>query len=398
MSQKKVNSWQIVSGILLFGNITWTPVQNKLLAQSVAANPLEIEIDRSDPVIPLGYQKRQLSTFEINRIKREIKRLDLDAKQKLQGDTEQAFKLWYRQLKLARALGTETEIAALGRVGAIAWQANRGADLRNIANRLIAIESETDLDKLPSKQLEQLANSYQQVRYLDRAIAIYEQILAKHKQHQNLSKIAENRQLLGELYLSNFDYQKAANTYRELLKTALTKSPGESQISFYQQTLSDIYDRTGQTKQALKVKTDLIATYKTEGKSERLARLELAIATDYEILNRIPESAAAYERAFNSALAEQQLAIANDALTGLGNLYQKEKKYQKAIATYTRLLPIQRQSYNHYGSIDTHDRLGTIYLKLKQPQPAKQHFKQALELARGLDYRVNYFNTRIEQL
>ena len=368
------------------------------LAQNQPLNPLEVEIDRSDPIIPFGYQKRKLSTFEINRIKREMNRLARQAQKESKGNMEHAFKLWYRQLKLARAVNTETEVEALGKVGEIAWQANRGEDLRNVSNRLMAIESEIGVNNLSASQLEQFSNAYQQVRYLDRAIAIYEQILANNKQQGSSIAVAENRQALGKLYLANFNYQKAANTYQKLIETALTKSPIDKKISFYQQTLSDIYDRTSQTKQALNVKLDLITTYKASGKLDRLATLELALARDYQTLNNTDRAVESYGRATTLASSNKQLTVANDALKGLAKLYQTVGKTDEAIASYTKLLKLQRQSYNHYGLINTYDSVGKIYLRLEQRQQAKQVFQQALEMARDLDYKINYFTTQIEKL
>ena len=389
-----MNNYRIVFSVLLAGSIILAPIQN-IQAQPQPTNPLEIEIDKSDPVIPLGYKKRELSAFEINRIKREMDRLDRNAKKEWQqGKANKAFELWYRQLKLARAVGIEAEIAALGEVGEIAWQNNRSEDLRNIANRLKTIESEIEIESASVELLEQFATAYQQVRYLEQAIAIYQQILQSNRRSNSVAR--SNLEILGELYLAQFDYPQAAKTYEQLLAPARSKSQIDSQTSFYLQTLADIYDRTEQIKPAIATKKRLIQYYTTANKTAKLAKLELAIAQDYETLNQTQEAAAAYERAFS--LAEEQLAIADDALTGLGELYQREGENHKAIDTFNKLVKIQRQSYNYYGLVDTYDTLGKIYLKSDRDKQAKQHFQKALELARDLDYKVNYFTSQIKKL
>ena len=389
-----MNNYRIVFSVLLAGSIILAPIQN-IQAQPQPTNPLEIEIDKSDPVIPLGYKKRELSAFEINRIKREMDRLDRNAKKEWQqGKANKAFELWYRQLKLARAVGIEAEIAALGEVGEIAWQNNRSEDLRNIANRLKTIESEIEIESASVELLEQFATAYQQVRYLEQAIAIYQQILQSNRRSNSVT--ISNLEILGELYLAQFDYPQAAKTYEELLAFTRLKSQADSQTSFYLQTLADIYDRTEQIKPAIATKKRLIQYYTTANKTAKLAKLELAIAQDYETLNQTQEAAAAYERAFS--LAEEQLAIADDALTGLGELYQREGENHKAIDTFNKLVKIQRQSYNYYGLVDTYDTLGKIYLKSDRDKQAKQHFQKALELARDLDYKVNYFTSQIKKL
>ena len=392
------NYW-VVFSVLLAGSIILAPIHNNLLAQPKTTNPLEIEIDKSDRVIPLGYKKRELSTFEINRIKREMDRLDRNAKQELQqGEGDTAFELWYRQLRLARAVGIKTEIAALGEAGEIAWQANRGEDLRNIANRLKTIESQIEIESTSDELLEQFAKAYQQVRYIEQAIAIYQQILQSNKARANSAAVELNLKTLGELYLAQFNYPEAAETYEELLALTQSKSQVDSEIDSYLQTLVDIYDRTEQTKSAIATKKRLIQSYTAAEKTAKLASIELAIAFDYEALNQTQEAVAAYDRAFTLASAERQLAIANDALEGLGKLYQKEGENKKAIATLNRLLDVQRESYNYYGLVNTYDMLGKMYLKLAQTKVAKKYFQQALELAKTLNYKVSYFNNQIKKL
>jgi tetratricopeptide (TPR) repeat protein len=389
-----VNSWKIVLSVLLAGGINLFCVHHKLLAQSQIANPLQTGVDRRDPVIPPGYGRRKLSTFEIYRLEQKINQLQQTASQELQqGNPNRAFELWYRQLKLARAINTEVEIEALGKVGAIAWQENRAVDLRNIANRLMAIEKGITIADLSPQLLESLATAYQQVRYLEQAIAIEQQILKNSKQQQNLVAVAENLKILGELYVANFDYSLAVKTYQELLTLAESKSNLE-QVNFYLTTLIDLYDRTGQIKPAIAARKRLIKNY-TNNKLDQVAGLELAIAHDYEALNQTTKAREAYERGFTLASATQQLAIANDALESLGKLYLKKRQEQKAIATFTQLEKVQRQSYNHYGLINTYDTLGKIYLKLEQKKEAKQCFQQALELAKALDYKVEYFKQLI---
>jgi tetratricopeptide (TPR) repeat protein len=399
-----MNSWQILFSILLAGIINLFSVQHKLLAellsQSQVANPLQIEVDSSDPVIPSGYGKRELSSFEIYRIEQEIAKLEQTATAELQqGNPHRAFELWYRQLKLARAINPKVEIEALGKVGAIAWQENRASDLRNIANRLMAIEQKIAVANLSPELLKRFATAYEQVRYLEQAIAINQQILSNSKQQQNLVAVAENLKTLGKLYVAKFNYREAAETYQELLTLAESKSNSKQseQVNFYLNTLIDLYDRTDRIKPAIDTKKRLIANYIASKKLDRVAALALAIAHDYETLNQTTEAKESYHQAFELASTNQQLAIANNSLDSLGKLYLREGQEQKAIATFTQLLEIQHRSYNHYGSIDTYDTLGKIYLKSGQKKEAKQYFQQALNLAKALDYKVEYFQQQINK-
>jgi tetratricopeptide (TPR) repeat protein len=366
-----------------------------------SGNPLERKIDARDPVIPPGYGKRELSSFEIYRIEREIKKLDQNAQaEQQQGNTDKAFELWYRQLKLARAINPEMEITALGNIGAIAWQENRAEDLRNIANRLIGIEQEISLKDSSPKLLKHFAKAYEQVKYLEQAIAIYQQILSNHQQQDNQGAVRENLETLGTLYVAQFNYPEAALTYQELLSLAEPKSSAapSKRVDFYLNTLIDLYDRTNQIKPAIATRKRLIANYTKSKKLEPVAGLQLAIAHDYAALNQTKKAQVAYEQALELASASQQLAIASNALDSLGKLYLQSGQDQKAIATLTELLKIQQQSYNHYGLINTYDTLGKISLASGQKKSAKDYFQQALNLAQTLNYKVEYFKRQIAQL
>lgn len=375
-------------------------VEKKILAQARPANPLSIEINQLDPLIPAGYGKRSLSSFEQYRLQKEIIRLDEVATEQLkQNNLDKAFKQWYRYLKLSRVLGHELEIKHLGKVGAIAWQSNRGLEVNNIAERLVLLQSELSREEsLPVNLFEPFAQAYQQVRYIDKAIEIYQQSLSNSIATNNLITKQKHLKILGDLYLSRFDYTNGANVYQELLALAETEPKQSRQSVFYLHTLVKIYDRTGATSKAIAIRKRLIQKYSQSQKLAKIPALEIAIANAYQTLKQEPQAIAAYQRTIEVASKNQQLAIASDALTNLGKIYQANKATAKAVKTYQKLIQIQQESYNYYGLINTYDDLGKIYLDSNQKIKAKQNFQAALVLAKSLDYKVKYFAQRIRQL
>ena len=360
------------------------------LAGDSKNNPL-LTVDKSDRLIPSGYGRRELTSFEKYRIEEAIPELDRAAETQLQqGNDDEAFKLWYRRLMLTRALDSIQEIEGLGKIGAIAWKENRGTDVRNIAERLIAIEEELT-SQISFEVLNKLATAYQQIRYLDKATDIYQQIVVNSKKQNNPIAEQKNLETLGELYLDRFNYTGAADVYQELL--TLTE-PNEPKQAVYLQNLADIYDNLAQSEQAIVVKQRLIAL-NSDSQKGKTADLFMAIARDYETLNQIDEAIEAYNRAMEIALANRELATASDILSRLGEIYQG-KQIDKAIATYDRLLKIQQQTNNYYGMLDTYDILGKIYLDSDKTK-SKQYFQQGLELATSLNYKVKYFSELVNQ-
>ena len=358
----------------------------KLAFAQTGDNPL-LTVDKSDLLIPPGYGRRELTSFEKYRIEETIPELDRAAEAELkQGNGDEAMKLWYRRLMLTRALDRIQEIEGLGKIGAIAWKENRGTDVRNIAERLIAIEEES-AGKTSFNVLDKLATAYQQVRYLDKATGIYQQIVVNSRKQDDPIAEQKNLETLGELYLARFNYSQAAGIYQELL--GLTEANESKAV--YLQNLAEIYDRTEQPEQAIAVNKRLIALADTQ--TSKIADLLSAIARNYETLNRTDEAIEAYSRALEIAFTNRELATASDILSRLGQIYQGEQ----AIATYNKLLEIQQQSYNYYGMLDTYDILGKIYLDSDKTK-AKQYFQQGLELATSLNYKVEHFSDAIERV
>lgn len=390
------NTWTILLLTYFLGISNFIFVQEIAQAQANPVNPLEAI--RSDPLFPPGYGQRELTSFEKYRIEKAIADLNQAATAELaQGNADQAFKLWYRQLRLVRALDVIAEIKALGKIGAIAWQENRGADVRNIAQRLITIQEKITAKKpLSPNLLNEFATAYQEVRYLDRVIAIYQQILTNSRKTDSSIAEQKNLETLGKLYLARFDYQQAAKIYQQLLTFDDQKTESRNNQQFYLDTLIDIYDRTNQTKKAIATRKRLIKQYSAAQQFNKIPTLEIAIARDYETLNQLDKAIQAYDQVFLRASQTQQLAIASDALTRLAELYQQTKRTDNAIATYTQLIEVQRQTYNYYGLVNTYDNLGKIYLNLNQQSQAKQYFHAGLELAKPLDYKVEYFNNQIK--
>lgn len=393
-------NWKVLSIALSLGILNVFSIPSEILAQSRLTNPLLPRVGKKDPLIPAGYGKRGLTSFEKYRIEQEIAKLDQTAQEELKQDNlDEAFEHWYRYLKLSRVLDAELEIENLGKVGKIAWQKHRSTEVQNIAERLIILQEElTKQEPLSSEFLDKFATAYQQLRYLDKAIAIYQQIIKNNIKADDL--VAENKNLktLGKLYLSRFDYANAANIYQELLALADQESNSAKEIKFYLNTLINIYDRTSQTDEAIAARKRLIEKYTISQNLTKIPALKIAIARDYETQGKQQRAIDAYNETFIVASKTQQFALASDALTRLGKIHQQNNNTDKAIATYNKLLKLQQQSYNYYGLINTYDILGKIHLKLNKKLEAKQYFQQGLELAKSLNYKVKYFNQQIQSL
>jgi hypothetical protein len=103
------------------------------------------------------------------------------------GDGAGAFEIWFRELRLRRYLGPAAEIAALSRVGSVAWSNSKNLELQLITKRLQAIQKEVK-SQVPvnTELLPALAAAFQQVRAKGPTVEVYQEILENARQNQDI--------------------------------------------------------------------------------------------------------------------------------------------------------------------------------------------------------------------
>lgn len=373
-------------------------------------NPLEITTP--DPLLP--QLSRPLSTSEKLKLRTALDKLNQQATARFAaGDAETAFAIWSRELRLRRALGIGEEIPALGRVGEIAWQENRRLELNAITRRLQEIGQQIQVlppDKTKKQEREQsqvftppsldilnaLGIAFQQVREPRSAIAVYERILAIHRQQQDAAAIETTLRTIGELHLSWFNYAPAATAYEQLLQNATERGDRLEVINYLQQ-LNYIYEKARQYKQALAVKQRLGEIYQQQQQTDLLPALQLDIGRNYAALGQLKQAFTSYQQAYTAAWELQQYAQASDALRQMVQLYRSQQQTEAALQTSQILLESDRLAANFYGMMNTYDQIGQINLNRGNYDRALTAFQQGLKLAQQLKYQEDYFTQQIQQ-
>jgi tetratricopeptide (TPR) repeat protein len=375
----------MVSGELVLAQIK----ENKF------GNPLEIYGE--EPLLPK--LDRPLSPLEKDKLYEACEEFQNQATSLLKEDKEEeAFELWYRELRLRRKLGAVEEVSALGRVGEIAWTKNRKSDLQLITNKLETIEREASAKgEIDPSLLNVLAQAYQKVKELDLALATNQKILANARSNRSLDRQKKVLQTIGELNISRFDYQNAATVYQELLAIAEGENDYIHQ-SIYLDRLAEIYNEATQPTNALKVKLQIADRYNREKKNKELANLKISIANDYQLLDRPEPASQNYREAFRLAWSLKDFALASESLEKLGNLYQKYQQKDAALQIYQQLIKVQQKSSNYYGLMNNFDRIGQLYLDTKNYPQALSAFQKGLEIAKNLNYQEDRFLKQISQV
>ncbi|MBD3880727.1 tetratricopeptide repeat protein [Phormidium tenue FACHB-886] len=364
-----------------------------------ALPPNPLELTEPDPLLPEMVVDRPLNPQEQAVLSTALDELQRQGLDRLQGgDIAGAFEIWNRELRLRRFLGPEQEVESLSRIGAVAWRESETTQVRLITQRLQEIE-QAEQEKLPPNYdlLLQIAQAYQSMRARTPAVALYDQLLIQARQNQDKAREQQTLTALAELHLAYFDYTSAASAYEQLLVLARDKGDRTAEEATLKQ-LAYIYQQNNQPQQAVAIQQQLVDLYKQQNNIVAIPTLKLAMGDSYAAIGRPDLAAPSYQEAFAAARSVQQYAYADDALTRLAVLYQSLDRPDDALIVYQLLLDVQQQSYNTLGMMDTYDKMGKIYAAQGNNGQAVATFRQALQIAQQLNYKVSYFTTQIEQV
>lgn len=387
------------TAILLLSFTSVALAQRNQRVEPPILNPLEIPTN-DDPLLPNPPVARPLSPLEEYNLREALDKLNNEANAELNaGNRVKAFEIWYREIRLRRVLGGPLEeVQALGRVGEIAWSKNYKPETQLITARMKTIQKEIEAKATLDKPLlNALGKAYLQVRVPGQALAIYERILADARQEKNAKSEAEILKTIAQLHLAWFDYPKAAATYEELLNLAQTNSDRINEIAYIEE-LINIYNQSQQREKSLLMKEQLLALYRNPEELVKVVGLKIAIATDYEALDKLEKASEIYQEAYKQALELDQFSEASSALQKLGKLYHTDGQPEVALEVYEVLLWVEQQSYNAYGLMNAYDQIGQIYLEMKNYSKALEYFQQGLDLAKLLQHQETYFARQIERV
>lgn len=386
-----------IGGVLVSGMLVFLPITAATAQTEFEPHPIEQNIT-DDPLFPQIPVDRPLSPMERTRLDDALDTLNSEAIDRYNaGNKDAAFEIWYRELRLRRILGYREEIAALAQIGEIAWNEDRRADVRAILARLETLQEQIEAEAAANTELFlMLGNAYEEIHAPKQAISVYQQLLAEARSRNDLQARQRILNTIGELHLAWFNYRDAAATYEQLLDLA-AQTDNFARTTYLQQ-LARIYDQAAQPINSIRIKRQLVETYRRQQQRQRLAPLLNSLAADYAAIDEPDAASMAYQEAFEIARMQQQYTISGEALQGLGELYLAYDRPDAALQIYFELLKAQQIAYDYYGIMNTWDRIGQIYVAREDYEEALKAFEQGLRVAESLDYQQAYFVTQIEQV
>ncbi|MCU0545205.1 MAG: tetratricopeptide repeat protein [Oscillatoriaceae cyanobacterium Prado104] len=384
-------------------------------------SPNPLEITAPDPLTPAT---ESLTASQREELTAALEKLNLEAAAKLQaGDGIGAFEIWFRELRLRRYLGPETEIAALSRVGNVAWSNGKTLELQLITQRLQAIQKQVQ-SQVPVNEdlLQALAAAFQQVRAKDPTVEVYQQMLDRARDRQDILAQGQLLKTLGSIHVNWLSYGKAAAVYEELAaliqenralfasnaavpNTRLVAGNGAppqqqtppTEVDSLRQ-LAYIYQQSKQPLKAIEAREKLTSVYVNQQTPALIPPLKIAIAADYETLGKINLASQYYQEAYNLAVPLQQFAHASEALEKLALLYRAQQQWDATLRIYQMQLLLEQRAYNLYGLMNTYDNIGQVHQEMKAFDRALEAYQKGLAIAQKLGHRQEYFTRKINKV
>ncbi|MEP6487549.1 tetratricopeptide repeat protein [Microcoleus vaginatus GB2-A3] len=384
-------------------------------------SPNPLEITTPDPLAPAN---ESLSSTQRDELTAALEQLNLEAAAKQQaGDGAGAFEIWFRELRLRRYLGPAAEIAALSRVGSVAWSNGKNLELQLITKRLQAIQKEVKSQvPLNTELLPAFAAAFQQVRAKGPTVEVYQEILENARQNEDILAQGQILKAIGLIHINWLSYDKAAPVYEELATliqenralfaansavptSAVVAGNGAppqpvtppTEVDTLRQ-LAYVYQQSKQPLKAIAAREKLASVYLNLQNPSAIPPIKIAIASDYQTIGQINLAAQYYQEAYNLAVPIQQFAQASEALDKLALLYRAQKQWEQTLRIYQMQLLLEERADNFYGLMNAYDNIGQVYQEMKAYDKALESYQKGLDVAKRLGHRQEYFAKKIQKV
>ena len=386
----------VLAGWVLSPIVVWAQALPAEVRDPFLADP-ELTEPR-DPLLPELPIRRRLSPLEQADLRVALDKLAAEGERlHFAGETDLAFQVWMREVRLRRILGYEAEIQAMQRVGLRAWEDSRSQETQLLTLRLRQIQAELlSQEPLNIPLLESVAATFEVLRDIDSAIAVYETLIVRAAQAGNREERQRLLENLASLQESWFRFEVAGKTYQSLL-VANSGSDPVKQVQYLQGAIRN-YQDAGELNTAVGLQRRLLAQYQTNNVVQPIPALLLAIARNYRDLEDLPQARTYYLTSYSTALGQNQTNIARDAVIDLTAVYQVLERPDDLIYLYEQQIALERLSYSGYGLMQVFDQLGQFHEAQDEPDAAITAYQEGLILASHLKHREAYFKYQLIRL
>lgn len=382
--------WGLGPG-LVWGQTVPAEIRDPFLSDPEFAEP-------RDPLLPTFPIRRQLSPLEKLELETQLDQLATQAETAYQlGETDRAFEIWMREVRLRRILGDGEELAAIRRVGVRVWEADRTQIAQLLTLRLEEIQADllspaaSDLDLV-----EALAVAFEGLQDIDSALTVYNTLLDSATQADDVVRQIQLLERMGDLQSRWFRFESAAASYNRLLNLLGGSTP--SRRSVYLEQAIYTHENAGQLARAIAFQQELLRYYDGQGNLGARVPLQLAIARNYRDVERFDLAWVYYQSTYSLALELKHMGYARDVLADLTEIYGVLERPADVQYLLEQQLAVERLSYGGYGIMTVFAQLGQFHEVQGDIAAAIAAYREGLILATYLNHRQAFFLNRIQRL
>lgn len=386
----------VLAGFALLPWIAWAQldpvIRDRFLDDPEFAAP-------RDPLLPEIPVSRPLSPLEKSELEAALNQTAIEAEQfYFLGQTDLAFELWMREVRLRRIFGYAEEIQAMQRVGLRAWEDSRAQENQLLTLRLRQIQTELlAQDSANIFLLEEVAATFEVLRDIDSAIVVYNTLIERATLSSNVPERQRLLENLANLQEAWFRFEAAGKTYQTLLSTLGSTRVSAKEARYLTGGIRN-YQNAGQLRTVIDYQRRLLRYYENTATLQAEPPLLLAIARNYRDIEELSEARNYYLTSYTKALAQNQSSVAKDVVQDLAAIYTRLGRPDDVLYLHRQQLAVEGLSYSGYGLIQVFDELGQLYISQGNTEQAITAYQEGLILARYLDYREAYFQLQLQQL
>lgn len=353
-----------------------------------------------DPLLPVLPVVRPLSPLEQSDLAVALDALAEEAQRLYAlGQTNQAFDLWMREVRLRRLTGLDPELAAIQRVGLRAWESSRTVEVQLLTLRLQQIRDDLLAQTAPDiARLEQVVAAFEVLRDVNSAIAVYDALIERVTQTGTPAQQLLLLERKGILQESWFRFEAAADTYQRVLAIAEQQRSSSGDLIRYLRRAVYNTQKAEQLATAIDYQRRLVRQYEAIDRDDLVPPVKLEIARNYRDLGQLEQAVDFYQAVYAESLDQDLSSYARDAVADLAVIYLALDRPDDVEYLYEQQLAVERLSYNGYNIMQVFDQLGQFYEGQDNLDAAIAAYREGLILARHLNHRTAYFESRIQQI
>lgn len=254
-----------------------------------------------------------------------------------------------------------------------------------IYQQVLAIRREIGDRAGVGKTLNNIGRIYNDLAEYAQALEFYQQALAIRQELGDRAGVASTLNNIGAVYQNLSQYPQALEFYQRSL--AIRQEVGDkTDIGLALNNIGMIYQSLDQYQQALEFYQQALAIRQNLGDRKGQGQILYNIGVVYDSMGQYSQALLFFQEALS--LAQNTTGNEADILNGIGTVYSQLGQYSQALKYHQQALAILTKLRDRTGQGFTFHNIGFTYEQLKQDDKALAFYQQALAIRQSIGDRA----------